>query len=288
MGGASETFRADLSRLDGAAALAEAVRVRHDRLGVLINNAGVYKTPQPLTPKELDVRFVVNTLAPHLLTRRLLPIILAGGRVVNLSSAAQAPVDVGAMHGKRPLSDMEAYAQSKLVFTIWSQEMARAHPQRPVFVAVNPGSLLASKMVREGFGVVGNDLAIGADTLRRAALSDEFAEASGRFFDNDSGRFVSPHPAAANPDHAAQVMNAIAALTSDGAQNGNPTRGARKPARGSLPAPGHRPKRSGQRVTIPGPRALATPLGSILRVRLPAMERADITAKAASSPRCIA
>jgi len=217
VGGAPETFRADLSKLDEARALAEAVRARHDRLDVLINNAGVYKTPQPLTPEGLDARFVVNTLAPHVLTQRLLPIIPAGGRVVNLSSAAQAPADVAAMQGERRLDDMEAYAQSKLALTIWSQEMARAHPQGPVFVAVNPGSLLASKMVREGFGVAGNDLVIGADILRRAALSDEFAEASGRYFDNDTGRFATPHPAAADRDHAAQVMNAIAALTDGGA-----------------------------------------------------------------------
>ena len=98
-----------------------------------------------------------------------------------------------------------------------AQEMARAHPQGPVFVAVNPGSLLASKMVREGFGVGGNDLAIGADILHRAALSEDFAEASGRYFDNDAGRFAPPHPAAANPEHGAQVMDAIAALTGDAA-----------------------------------------------------------------------
>ncbi|NOC82172.1 SDR family NAD(P)-dependent oxidoreductase [Ruegeria sp. HKCCD6428] len=216
VGGNPETFRADLSDLDEAAALADAVRARHDRLDVLINNAGVYKTPHPRRADGMDVRFVVNALTPHVLTRRLLPIIPAEGRVVNLSSAAQAPVDVEAMHGKRQLSDMEAYAQSKLAITIWSREMARAHPKGPVFVAVNPGSLLASKMVREGFGMAGNDLAIGADILRRAALSDEFANASGLYFDNDSGHFADPHSAAADRDHAARVKDAIATLTGGG------------------------------------------------------------------------
>ncbi len=214
VGGAPETYLADLSRLDEAAALADALRAAHDRLDVLINNAGVFKTPRPLTPEGLDVRFVVNALAPHVLTRRLLPIIPAEGRVVNLSSAAQAPVDVEALRGKRRLSDMEAYAQSKLAITIWTQEMARAHPNGPVFVAVNPGSLLATKMVREGFGVAGADPRIGADILRRAALSDEFAAASGRCFDNDAGAFGQPHPAARDPRHVAEAMAAIEALTS--------------------------------------------------------------------------
>lgn len=49
-------------------------------------------------------------------------------------------------------------------------------------------------MVREGFGVAGGDIGIGAEILKRAAISDEFADASGKYFDNDSGRFAYPHP----------------------------------------------------------------------------------------------
>lgn len=64
----------------------------------------------------------------------------------------------------------------------------------PAIVAVNPGSLLGTKMVREGLGAAGGDIRIGAEILSRAALADEFAAASGQYFDNDSGRFASPHP----------------------------------------------------------------------------------------------
>jgi len=211
--GAPETFRADLSQLDEVGTLAEDIRRGHERLDVLINNAGVYKTSQTRTADGLDTRFVVNTLAPYLLTQRLLPILPKDGRVVNLSSAAQAPVDVDALRGRHALDHMQAYAQSKLAITIWTQEMARAHPEGPAFIAVNPGSLLASKMVREGFGVAGNDLSIGADILCRAALSDEFANASGRYFDNDSGAFSEPHPAARDTAQLAEVMGAIRDLS---------------------------------------------------------------------------
>ena len=48
-------------------ALAKAVSAQHKSLDVLINNTGVLKTPQTRTPEGLDVRFVVNTLAPYLL-----------------------------------------------------------------------------------------------------------------------------------------------------------------------------------------------------------------------------
>ncbi len=215
VGGTPERFRADLSRLDEVGALAEEIQSRHDRIDVLINNAGVYKTSQTRTPEGLDTRFVVNTLAPYLLARRLLPIIPKDGRVVNLSSAAQSPVDVEALRGRHALDHMAAYAQSKLAITIWTQEMASAHPDGPAFIAVNPGSLLASKMVKEGFGVAGNDLSIGADILGRAALSDEFTDASGRYFDNDSGRFAQPHPAAGDKGQVAAIMEAIRELVAD-------------------------------------------------------------------------
>lgn len=170
--GGAETYLADLSRMGDVAAMAEAVLARHEQLDVLINNAGILKAPQTQTEAGRDFRFDVNTIAPYLLTRALLPIIPSNGRVVNLSSAAQAPVDVEAMTSYRRMGDMEAYAQSKLAITIWSAERAREMPGGPVMVSVNPGSLLASKMVKEGFGIAGNDLSIGADILIRAALSD--------------------------------------------------------------------------------------------------------------------
>lgn len=212
VGGGVETHLADLSRLADVETLADAILAAHDRLDVVINNAGVYKTPRTRTDDGLDTRFAVNTLAPYLLTLRLLPILPRDGRVVNLSSAAQAAIDVAAMTGRAPIGDMEAYAQSKLALTIWTAEMARRHPEGPDFVAVNPGSLLASKMVKEGFGVAGSDLGIGADILGRAALSDEFAEASGKYFDNDSGRFAQPHQAALDPSHVRAVMAAIESI----------------------------------------------------------------------------
>lgn len=209
-GGTVERYVADLSRLDAVEALAGDVAARHDTLDALINNAGVFKTPDPITDSGLDVRFVVNTLAPYLLTMRLMPLLGTEGRVVNLSSAAQAPVDAEAMAGRRRVSDMEAYAQSKRAITQWSRHMGLTlGPGGPVIVAVNPGSLLASKMVKEGFGVAGSDLGIGADILIRAALADDFADAQGAYFDNDAGRFARPHPDETDPEGCARLVHAI-------------------------------------------------------------------------------
>lgn len=158
------------------------------------------------------MRFAVNTFAPALLTQRLLPVIAGNGRIIHLSSAAQTPVDLDALAGGSPLPAMEAYAQSKLAITLWSQHFASEHPEGPVSIAVNPGSLLATRMVREGFGTSGNDLSIGVDILARAALSEEFADASGRYYDNDAGQLAPLYPAALAQTLSARVNQILQSL----------------------------------------------------------------------------
>ena len=208
----TESYLADLSRMDEVEALAKTVSEKHKKLDVLINNAGIFKTSETVTEDGLDVRFVVNTIAPYLLTMRLLPLFEQSGRIINLSSAAQAPVDLKALTGQVRLPDMEAYAQSKLALTMWSRKMALSYPDGPVIVAVNPGSMLGSKMVKEAFGVVGSDLRIGADILVRAALSNEFAKATGQYFDNDQRRFALPHPDAMNSLKTKAVVDTLKAM----------------------------------------------------------------------------
>ena len=119
------------------------------------------------------------------------------------------------MSGKVTLSDGAAYAQSKLALTMWSKTLALSlGDEGPIIVAVNPGSFLGSKMVKEAYGVAGGDLRIGAEILTRATLSDEFATASGKYFDNDSGRFAPPHPDAQDPAKCAAVADLIEELVS--------------------------------------------------------------------------
>ncbi|MHC4104309.1 MAG: SDR family NAD(P)-dependent oxidoreductase [Planctomycetota bacterium] len=210
-GGRVESYVSDLSRMANVEELAKAVAEKHTKLDVLINNAGVFKATNPITQDGLDVRFAVNTIAPYLLTQKLMPLLGASGRVINLSSAAQSPVDPEALAGRVKLSDdFTAYAQSKLALTIWSRTMALSlKDDGPAIIAVNPRSMLGSKMVKEAFGVAGGDLRIGAEILCRAALADEFAAASGQYFDNDSGHFASPHPDALDPKKSKEIVRVI-------------------------------------------------------------------------------
>ncbi len=192
-----ECYKADLSLMSEVEALAEAVASRHSSLDALINNAGVFNMPVSarITSENLDARFAVNTIAPYLLTRRLLSLLGRNARVVNLSSAAQAGLNPESLSTPSVLDDGNVYAQSKLALTAWSRSMALSLKEdEPVIVTVNPGSLLGSKMVKEAYGIAGGDINIGADILSRAALSEEFADANGMYFDNDRGIFASPHP----------------------------------------------------------------------------------------------
>ena len=210
-----KTYCADLSDIAEVTKLADAIARDHKQLDCLINNAGVLKVPEPLTEDGLDVRFVVNTYAPYILTQRLFPLMKTSGRILNLSSAAQAPIDLRALSGHPiQMTDMGAYAQSKLAITMWSQYMAQNIAKElgqkgPVVLAVNPGSLLASKMVKDGFGVQGNDLRIGADILVQLALEPEYQHGSGQYFDNDKGHFAEPHSDALDPQKVDAVMRAM-------------------------------------------------------------------------------
>ncbi len=99
---------------------------------------------------------------------------------------------------------------------MWSRTLALSlKDQGAVVVAVNPGSMLSSKMVKEGFGVAGKDIRIGAEILIRAALGDEFKNASGHYFDNDSGRFAPSHSDALNPQKPEAVVGAIETILAE-------------------------------------------------------------------------
>jgi len=136
----------------------------------------------------LELRYAVNYFAPYLVTHQLIHLMStdADRRIINLSSAAQEPVSIAALHGKQPLSAQSAYAQSKLALTMWTFHMARQHPDMTI-TALNPGSLLNTRMVQEAYGRYWSPASKGADIIASLAVDEEFNGVTEKYFDNDLG-----------------------------------------------------------------------------------------------------
>ena len=187
-------FRADLSEPGQVRQMAKQIAAEIDELDVLINNAGVFLSRAELNKAGLDMRFAVNYFAPVLLTQELLPLLKKSPmpRLINLSSAAQSPVDLQVLRGNQRIGSQEAYAQSKLALTMWSTYLAEKLPWLTV-IAVNPGSLLNTKMVQEAYGQHWSPATKGADILVELSTSGAYDSNSGAYFDNDKGRLGSAH-----------------------------------------------------------------------------------------------
>lgn len=203
-GGKVWSYQADFSDLDQARYMCEQILAEHHSIDVLVNNAGVYKMADATTTLGIDARYVVNTITPYLVTK-LLSKVLVNGRVINVSSAAQAQVDMSLLTGKElPTDAMQAYAQSKLAITAWTFALANSDASIAYF-AVNPGSLLATNMVKKGWGIEGKDPNSAISLLTDLALSEQCLAHRGEYFDNDQGNWGRSHPDTYQP----QVQNAI-------------------------------------------------------------------------------
>ena len=188
-------FIADYSDLNSVKNMAEEINKEVAKLDVLINNAGVFNTPKIKNQDGLDMRMVVNYLAQYILTAGLLPLLSKGTdpRVINLSSAAQAPVSINVLLGKETVSNSETYAQSKLALTMWTFYMARKEPNISM-IAVNPGSLQNTKMVQKAYGTSWSSPDKGATILAELSNVEDAIKISGKYFDNDRGNFGNAHP----------------------------------------------------------------------------------------------
>ena len=125
-----ELLTADLGVQEQVRGLAAQFRARHDRLDVLVNNAGLYKSRYTETPDGIETTWAVNHLAPFLLTALLRDRLRAaeGARVVTVSSNAHYRSDGIRFDdpGRRAdYSWVAAYAQSKLANILFTRELAR-------------------------------------------------------------------------------------------------------------------------------------------------------------------
>lgn len=208
----AELLLADLSSQAGVRQLAAEVLIRHDRLHVLVNNAGVIRTTRSVTVDGHETTFAVNHLAYFLLTHLLLDRLQASApaRIVNVSSSThrRATIDFDDLHGERRYGGFNAYGKSKLANVLFTYELARrlegtgvtANALHPGNVATRFGSDNSNLLGRLlGGGIrVGGVLARlgvpllmltperGAETSLYVATSPEVEGVSGRFFEKSA------------------------------------------------------------------------------------------------------
>ncbi len=182
----SRYYLADLSSLAAVRKLAEQIVSEHDRLDVLVNNAGVIAREREETEDGLELTFAVNYLAHFLLSNLLLPLLRcsAPARVVNVASAGQSRVDFRDVMLERGYDAIRAYTQSKLAQVMFTLDLAERLQSTGVTVnALHPATLMDTKMVLETFGRTSSTVREGADATVRLAVSPELEEVTGRYFD---------------------------------------------------------------------------------------------------------
>jgi len=179
-------YLADFSSLGEVRELAERVVSNHDRLDVLINNAGVIVQDRKESEDGFELTFAVNYLAHFLLTSLLLPLLrdFTPSRIVNVASAGQNPVDFSDIMLERGYDAMKAYTRSKLAQIMFTFELAERLQDTGVTVnALHPASLMDTKMVQGTFRYTMSTVEEGAEAVVRLAVSPELEGVTGRYFD---------------------------------------------------------------------------------------------------------
>ncbi len=126
--------------------LAVAVQKGHDRLHILVNNAGGVNRARRLTADGVEATFAVNHLGPFLLTNLLRDLLehSAPGRVITVASIGhrQGSIDFNDLGFERGYSIMRAYARSKLANVLFAAELALRLEGRGVTSnSIHPGSV---------------------------------------------------------------------------------------------------------------------------------------------------
>lgn len=123
------TMLCDFSSQPSIRALARDVQARHERLHVLVNNAGAVNARRILTTDGIETTFAVNHLGYFLLTNLLLDLVRASApaRIVSVASLGhrRGTMDFDDLGFERGYSIMRAYGRSKLGNVLFASELAR-------------------------------------------------------------------------------------------------------------------------------------------------------------------
>jgi dehydrogenase/reductase SDR family member 12 len=189
-----EADLADLSSLAETAAFAARFASQHDRLDVLVLNAGTLTHDYTVTGEGNETTLATHVLSPFLLTRALRPLLVASApsRVIMVASGGMytEPLDVGALDPQPATYDgTKTYARCKRAQVVLAEEWTRHLFATDIAVnAMHPGwaDTPGLRVALPGFSrIVGPLLRTpeqGADTIVWLAAAPDAADSSGLFF----------------------------------------------------------------------------------------------------------
>ena len=123
-----ELMLADLAVQTEVRQLAKQFEERHDRLDVLINNAGLIQSKRTETTDGIETTLAVNHLAPFLLTNLLLDLLKKSvpSRIITVASNAQrwGKIDLDDLQSKRRYRGFRVYGMTKLANIMFTYELA--------------------------------------------------------------------------------------------------------------------------------------------------------------------
>ena len=191
-----ELMLADLCVQSEIRRLAGEFLERHDRLDVLVNNAGLVQSKRTETPDGIETTLATNHLAPFLLTNLLLECLeqSAPSRVLTVSSEAQrwGSMDFEDMQSRRNYKGFPVYGMTKLANIMFTYELAeRLNGTGITANCLHPGSV-GTNFGKNNRGVMAlffraakpfmRSPEQGADTLIWLASSPEVEGVSGKYF----------------------------------------------------------------------------------------------------------
>ena len=155
-----EIVLADFSRLAEVRRLAEEFLSSHDRLDVLVNNAGLFSPKYRISADGFELNFAVNHLAPFLLTNLLFERLKtsAPARIINVASKAHRHnrIDIGNLARPQDWTMAKAYGRSKLCNILFTKELAsRVDANEIVATCLHPGMVATAIGQRGGLVELG-------------------------------------------------------------------------------------------------------------------------------------
>ena len=188
-----DVLACDLSSLASVRKAAANLLAGADRIGLLVNNAGMVSSFHRMSEDGFELTFATNHLGPFLLTSLLLPRMTDSGRIVTVSSRAhlRGALDLEQVCNPRArYSSVKAYAQSKLANVLHTFALARRLSGSGITVnCLHPGVVATHllpwwlRQLKPLISPVIFDAGRGARTSLHLALSSEVSALSGYYFD---------------------------------------------------------------------------------------------------------